>query len=213
MNDEFLSNGGTLYTAVTEGYDKSPNLGKLENNTAHDLRRLPKGVKSDSESVIWNREQKILKPPMTGLWSVYMDGSFTPKIPLRPKVEKWLASADMALFQHPWRSCAYDEIDECVRVGKITAEQGEKARSHLMLEGFPKDFGLWACGIVVRRVHLNQIQIFAAPLWMQMVQKVPRDQIWLPYVLWKLKTSVKRIHTIEASIYTNKVFAFRRHGA
>lgn len=185
-----------------------------EDEVVYDLRSLAmSGVHDPARNGrIWNREQKILRPPMEGLWSVYLDGSLSPKGPLRECVEKWLEAADMALFKHPHRTCAYAEIDACVARSKITADEGQKARSHLMLAGFPRDFGLWACGMIARRVHANSLQIFMAPVWWEHVQKVPRDQIWLPFVLWRLQHSTKRIHTIDADIFDNSIFSFRRHG-
>ena len=151
-------------------------------------------------------------PPQLGLWSVYLDGSLSPKGPILETVEGWLAKADIALFRHPHRSCAYAEIDACVKRKKFDPDVATKARSHLLLAGFPKDFGLWACGMLARRTHCNSLQIFAAPIWWEMVREVPRDQIWLPYVLWKIKHSMDRVHTIDADIYNNKWFTFRRHG-
>jgi hypothetical protein len=144
--------------------------------------------------------------------SVYLDGSFTPKMQWRESVEKWLDQADIALFKHPWRTCAYAEIDECVKRGKITADEGQKARSHLMLAGFPRDFGLWALGMVARRTHANAIQKFAMVMVWTMCREVPRDQIWFPFVIWKMRHSLKRVHTIDKDIYNNKLLSFRRHG-
>lgn len=150
---------------------------------------------------------------MTGLWSVYLDGSLSPKGRLTALVEGWLDKADMALFKHPHRSCAYAEIDACVARSKITAQDGEKVRSHFMLAGFPKDFGLWALGMIARRTHSNSLQIFAMPLVFHYVaQHVARDQLWFPFVLWKLKEAPRRVHTIDADIFDNTYFSFRRHG-
>lgn len=210
-----LRNQITVYRAVSDDYDRNPGVPLPEQDVVYDLRRFNStGLPNPKRTAtLWNREQKIALPPKNGLASVYLDGSLSPKVPLRIPVETWLATADMALFKHPWRSCAYAEIDECVRVKKITPEEGEKMRSHLLLAGFPKDFGLWACGMLVRRVHANALQLFAAPLWWELVQQVPRDQVWLPFVLWRLKESPRRIFTIEADIYHSKWFTFRRHGA
>lgn len=202
-----------VYSAVTAGYDHGELKIIEEPGMEREVRVPPEGIEPGRESILWNREHKLVKPPKTGLFSVYLDGSFTPKRVLRERCERWLERADMALFKHPWRTCAYAEIDECVKRGKITAQEGDKSRSHLRLAGFPRDFGLWACGVIVRRVHANSLQIFAMPLVWEMVQHVPRDQIWLPYVIWKLKHSKDRIHTIDADIYNNKWFSFRRHGS
>lgn len=208
MSAHAIDKQGTVYTAVSVGYDKKPLAFTPEPNVLIDLRIAT----ADVNGTLWNREQKIIKPPQTGLWSVYLDGSLTPKGEVRADVESWLANHDMALFKHPWRTCAYAEIDECVARGKLESREAEKCRSHLRLAGFPRDFGLWACGMIARRVHCNALQMFAAPLWWDMVQHVPRDQIWLPYILWKLKDSAKRLKTIDKDIYNNKFLSFRRHG-
>jgi hypothetical protein len=198
---------GTIYTASTPGYDRRPLRQHSEQGVELDVRVPPAGV----DPVLWNREHKLIHPPKAGLWSMYLDGSLSPKGPVRESVEAWLANADMALFKHPWRTCAYDEIDECVKRGKLTATQGDKARSHLMLAGFPRHFGLWACGMVARRVHCNSLQIFMAPFWWDMTKDCPRDQIWLPFVLWRIGSSLKRLHTIDKDIYNNKLLSFVRH--
>lgn len=161
---------------------------------------------------LWNREQKLVLPPRNGLWSVYIDGSLSPKGPLREHVEGWLERADVALFKHPHRTCAYAEIDACVARNKITPDEAQKARGTLMLSGFPRDFGLWALTMIARRVHANALQRFAFPMVWEMVQTVPRDQIWFPFCLWKLKHSIARIHTIDADVFNNRFFSFRRHG-
>lgn len=199
---------GSIYTATTPGYDRKPLTNHKEEGVVLDVRIPPEGV----DPVLWNREQKLMHPPKVGLWSLYLDGSLSPKGPMADTVESWLGKHDMALFKHPWRTCAYDEIDECVRVGKIAASEGDKARSMLMLAGFPKHFGLWACGMIARRSHSNALQIYTAPPWWALTKELPRDQIWLPFVLWQIKDSAKRIFTIEKDIYTNKWFSFRRHG-
>lgn len=201
---------GVVYTAVSLGYDRRP-LAGYEEPGVEKMVNLLTGADA-RERTIRNREWKILGVPTAGLWSVYVDGSISPKGPIRELVEGWLDRADMALFKHPHRSCAYAEIDACVARNKITPEEGEKARSHLLLSGFPRDFGLWACGMIARRTHANALQQFVAPYWFTLVQDVPRDQIWLPFVLWRLKHATKRIHTIDGDIFDNPWFSFRRHG-
>lgn len=200
-----------VYTAVTKGYDKKPLDFEPEEGVEREVRMAPPEIDAGPTGAKWNREQKLMFPPKTGLWSVYCDGSISPKAGLRTNVERWLLYSDMALFKHPHRTCAYAEIDACVSRNKITAEEGAKARSTLQLNGFPRDFGLWALGIVVRRVHANQLQTFAMPMTWAMTQHITRDQIWFPFAMWKLNHSMKRLHTIEGNIFDNAYFSFRRH--
>lgn len=202
-----------IYTAVANDYDSAPiQPVTMKDGVRTEVRRMR--FEKPSEAVLWNREQKLIGNPRTGLWSLYIDGSFGLKREAyRPLVEGWLAKHDLAAFKHPWRDCAYDEIDECARLKKITPEQAERARSHLMLEGFPRHYGLWALGIIARRSHLNATQDYVMPAVFKLVQEMPRDQVWFPYVMWKIKGSRERIHTVDANIYTNPWFTFRRHGS
>lgn len=201
---------GTIYTAVSKGYDTLHKAPPKEDGVAFD-RRTTDLSPGSCEAVLWNRKHKLLEPPTEGVWSLYVDGSFTVMKPVTELVEGWLASHDFALFKHPWRSCAYDEIDECVARGKLTPKVADKARSHLMLAGFPKDYGLWACGIIARRVQNNALQIFGAPIWWSRVEDVPRDQIWFPFMLWRLLGARARVFTVDRDIYKTRTFKFRRH--
>lgn len=168
--------------------------------------------KQGKEARLWNREQKLVAPPTDGLTSIYCDGSISPKVSPRELAEEWLESADVALFKHPHRSCAYAEIDACVARQKISAKEAEQARGTLLLSGFPRDYGLWALGVIVRRVHANQIQRFAMPMVWEMTKHVTRDQLWFPFCLWKLRHSERRIRTIDADVFDNPFFSFKRHG-
>lgn len=162
--------------------------------------------------MLWNREQKLLHPPTTGTWSVYCDGSISPAGHIRETVSGWLEKADVALFRHPHRTCAYEEIDACVARYKITPHEAELARDHLKRAAFPKDYGLWALGMIARRVRDNLIQRFTFPTCIELVKYIaPRDQIWFPLALWKTYASESKVHTIDADIYNNRFFAFRRH--
>lgn len=164
---------------------------------------------SGEKARLWNREHKLLWPPVRGQWSVYLDASLRPKVNLEPIVEEWLSGHEIALMKHPHRDCAYDEIDACVNRGKITAEQGEKMRSHLMLSGHPKNYGLWACGMIARRTNSNLCRDLGRAWW-AFVHQIPRDQIWLPLVVRQLGIR-DRIRTVEADIFNNEWLEFRRH--
>lgn len=193
---------------MSAGYDKLPEPPPKEPGV---LRALITSAhkKGSSEAILWNRKRKIAEPPTEGLWSLYLDGSFSVRKPVTQLVEGWLAQHEMALFKHPWRDCAYDEIDECVKRGKLDPRLADKARAHLSLAGHPRHWGLWACGIIARRTQ-SVIQGPLAATWLPLVQECPRDQIWLPLVIRTLGIR-HRILTIDKSIYKTHHFKFRGH--
>lgn len=196
---------------MTPGYDADPLGFAPEEKVARHLRMHPD--RASKSGTLWNRNQKIMFPPGGARWSIYCDGSISPKVKVAPLADKWLADSNVAMFKHPHRTCAYLEIDACVTRNKITPTEGELARKTLSAAGFPKDFGLWACGMIARRTNNNSFQEMVAPVWWGMVEQVARDQIWLPFAMWKLCYSASSIHTIDEDIFDNPYFTFKPHRA
>lgn len=204
---------GVIYTATTPGYDKFREIPPEEGITV-EHRQPPKWLEPSKRSrTLWNRENKILFPPKGDHWSLYLDGSIIPKVPIKALVEEWLSpEVDIAMFRHPSRTCVYDEVDACVKRGKITQEEGKAARDHLERNGFPRGQELWASGIIARRTHVNSVQDTVCPEWWQLTKWIPRDQIWFPLVIWQMRVPDRRIKTIDADIFNNKWLSYRRHG-
>ena len=196
---------------MTPGYDADPLGFAPEEGIARHLRMHPD--RASKNGTLWNREQKIMHPPGGADCSIYCDGSISPKVPIEPLMKRWLHSSTVAMFKHPHRTCAYKEIDACVTRNKITADQGTIARDGFNAAGFPKDFGLWACGMIARRTNNNPFQEMVAPYWWSLVNVIPRDQIWLPFAMWKLSYPTDEIHTIDADIFSNPYFTFKPHKA
>lgn len=197
----------SLYWAVTLGYDAPPK--HKEEGVEVDVRQANLEPGSPA-AILWNRQNKIVAPPTGGKWSLYLDGSLLPTGPIKGVVEGWLRSHEAAFFTHPKRTCAYEEIDACVRLHKITAEQGAMAREGLKRLGHPKDYGLWACGMIARR-SASELHAIFANVWYHLLKLCPRDQIWLPHVIREHGLRDK-INTIDADVFNNKWFRYRRHG-
>lgn len=101
--------------------------------------------------------------------------------------------------KHPFRNCAYDELDACEKSGKIDLNLKMKLKSKFLKECFPKNYGLTENGIMLRK-HDNKKNIILMEQWYDFVKNnCARDQISLPYLAWKnavnigiLKESVRR---------------------
>jgi hypothetical protein len=140
--------------------------------------------------------------------SIYMDATCTMKISPSEAVGRWLKDADMALFRHPWRDCAYQEAQECININKAPRELIEAQVSAYRQEGFPDRFGLFACGVILRR-HTPEVTAINDLWWKQVEQFSHRDQISLPYVLWKLKSPIPIV--IPGHCYENEWFVHGGH--
>lgn len=90
--------------------------------------------------------------------SVWIDGSF--RIVSPTFVRDVLAFANpIAQFKHPWRDCAYDEIQECVAVKKYSQTGLEAQGEAYRAEGHPRHWGLWATGVIARQ-HTPEVKTF-----------------------------------------------------
>jgi|SRR5688572_3783827 len=60
----------------------------------------------------------------------------------------------IAQFSHPWRQCAYDEAAESVLLPKYADQKSiidEQAWDLRNVKGHPRNWGLWATGVIARK--------------------------------------------------------------
>lgn len=92
---------------------------------------------------------------------------------------------DIALFRHTDRNCAYAEANVVRNIGYDNKANIDRQLMHYEREGFPRDFGLFElpCFIMRNTEKARQLGF----MWMEQVSRYSsRDQISLPYCLWKL---------------------------
>lgn len=96
-----------------------------------------------------------------------------------------LEHADVALHQHPKRTCIYTEGEVCIEMGKDNPEtitaQMEKYRGL----GYPKDNGLISTCIMYRR-QSPQLAELERAWWEELHHNSRRDQLSFNYVAWTL---------------------------
>jgi hypothetical protein len=153
-----------------------------------------------------SRRIKIANPPQNqNGWAAWLDSSMRLTKPIGAKIDEWTKEHQLVVVKHPWRDCAYDEIDECVKLKKVTEEEGETARRELTRRQHPKHYGLYSCGFVV----FNGMMFDLRSDWWLLTNMVMRDQFWLPTLVREknIKTNV-----LDINIYDNKWFKYKSHG-
>ena len=116
--------------------------------------------------------------------SLYIDASLTlTEVDLIATAEAALQFADLAAYPHYQRDCIYDEIRECLTLGKADAVKSNVFLEKLMKEDFPRNWGLLENAFLLRRNspimrHINEF-------WFkEYIEGPERDQFTLMYVLW-----------------------------
>lgn len=145
--------------------------------------------------------------------TLWLDGSMTPKFPVREIVERWLKDHDFAAFKHPERQCVYDETRHIVKLGKDQGGRMARARQMLRQEDFPKDYGLAATGVLARR----QCEVVKehAKLWLAAMDEVSlRDQVtfgWIAHKVTGEKSFSDWCGQIPGNVFSNKYFSRAEH--
>lgn len=114
---------------------------------------------------------------------LYIDAKFTIRCDLNDFVYRYLHS-DLAVMKHNKRVCAYDEGHFCIKIKKDREETILKQLREYEKEGFPKNFGLYAPGIMIKK-NTKEVNHFMK-MWYEQVEKFSyRDIISLSYTLWR----------------------------
>lgn len=113
--------------------------------------------------------------------SIWIDGSYRIASPYFAADAMALADP-IAQFVHPWRGCLFEEAQASARIAKYDSEPVLEQAAHYQHAGFPKGWGLWASGVIVRR-HTQAVRDFGN-LWLSEIERWSfQDQISEPYAL------------------------------
>lgn len=211
-----------VYTAITSGYD----ILKVPPIEAADGSRFVAFLQERQPSQLWEirqahtgfsdpcRNAKIHKilPHLffpEAQYSLWIDGSVRIKIhsPLAVLAESFLREHDLAVFRHRIRRCIYQEARACIRWRKDTAKTIREQVTQYWREGFPPNFGLAECTVLLRR-HSDKMKEFNEHWWNEIQNHSRRDQLSFNYVAWKLKF---RYQHLPGTIAKNPFFRTERH--
>lgn len=143
---------------------------------------IPKAVKDPRRA---SRHPKMLPEKyFTDLeYSIYLDGNLTLLVNPKTLIEKYLKDTDLAVFPHPQRKCAYHEASKCVHLGKVDAAVANKQMTTYKARGFPRNSGLSACWVLIRR-HTEDIKQLGELWWKEYQKYSARDQLSFDYCRW-----------------------------
>jgi hypothetical protein len=106
------------------------------------------------------------------------------------KVLEYLSnSADIAAFKHPHRESVYEEARVCAHWRKDSRATIEAQMERYRLAGFPVDFPLSACILLVRR-NTERLREFETFWWNEVRNGSCRDQLSFDYCCWQLGVDV-----------------------
>ena len=104
------------------------------------------------------------------------------------QLEDAVGDAEIGLFRHESTTCAYHEAKDCY--GRHDYQERLEAQTaHYRLSKFPKNYGLYNGYFIIRR-NTPAVQAFELAWWEQICRFSSRDQISMPYALWRTRPKV-----------------------
>tara|TARA_R110000824_G_scaffold345000_3_gene531707 strand:- start:410 stop:1114 length:705 start_codon:yes stop_codon:yes gene_type:complete len=105
-------------------------------------------------------------------------------------IEEYMNNADMGLWKHKHRDCAYQEGEELRSLNYDHQELIQDQLSYYKSMKFPEHWGLYELPINIRK-NTDGVKILNMRWWEQICKYSSRDQMSFPFVLWKTGVSTK----------------------
>jgi hypothetical protein len=137
--------------------------------------------------------------------TIWIDGNIFPKVNNDRLINIFLGDNDMALFKHPYRQHTFDEFKELSRDARFKdkwLQNNLKEQSKYYEKKGLAGQQLYECNFMIRRNNAKVNQLMNA-WWAEICRWQWRDQVSLPYVIWKYGKDIK-IKGIEGNIRHNK---------
>ncbi|NBO18370.1 MAG: DUF616 domain-containing protein [Proteobacteria bacterium] len=201
-----LSSRRVIYTAIVGGKDKLRDPGHVMSGVDYVCFTDTPGITSrvfsirplpwvEKDARLTARRLKLMPHLLFPEYgeSMWLDGSKQLRRDVSTLWRQALEGAHMAAFAHPYRHCAYEEAEDCLRNGRDSAEALRHQMERYRQQGLPADRELFETSVLWRRHHSPKV-ISAMELWWQeLVTHSQRDQVSLPYVLWRTNLPVRAL--------------------
>ena len=113
----------------------------------------------------------------------------------------------IAMHRHIQRDDIYDEAATCIWYRKGNRKKLKEQIKRYKLEGFPRNYGMLEATIIVCDICNKQAEIIFEEWWGEFYDSASfRDQIALPYILWKQNIKISDIGNLGCNLYVNPKF-------
>ena len=146
-------------------------------------------------------------------YSVYIDGCFRITCDIKPLVYSLMEDGrTIAIHKNGSWDCPY--IEAALMSLRLVAQPEEIRRQmdFYRSEGFPEHFGSLENPVIIRKCHDEELQRVMHSWWEQVERFTYRDQLSLPYVLWKSGKDISYIFPLGDNVWKSPYFITYEHG-
>lgn len=149
---------------------------------------IPDHIRNLSNPILVNRYLKMhpheLFPDYD--YVVYLDGNIQIVSDIRPMLRQVSSETGLAMHQHTFRDCIYDESKACIQEKKGNRTKINEQMERYFKEGFPHHWGMFECNVIIADLRNKKSEMILSSWWEEFLSRGSlRDQLSLPYILWK----------------------------
>ena len=144
-------------------------------------------------------------------YSLYIDGNITLVSAVSLYLNDFNCKTGIGMHKHPASNDLYDEVDACHMTGKITADEAANLKQKLKTEGFPKNFGMLECNVILRNHQVEACKDIMQIWWNELLTGVKRDQLHFTHALYKLGYKYSDIDILGLNMNMNPMFIREAH--
>lgn len=142
-------------------------------------------------------------------FSIYIDGNIQVITDLTEYIYR-VGSCGFAAHMHSSRDCVYEESKAIVFAKKETQRNMDRHIKYLKINNFPEHYGMLECNVLVRRNNPICKKLMEE-WWTEFLTYSKRDQISIPYVLYKNGIKIDDVGTLGNNVYENPSFRVVTH--
>lgn len=227
-SSEYYKKKIAVYTCVVGGYDKVSDPTIINENIDY-------FIFSDRniQSRIWNQisiPSKLLELGNNTLinrylkfhpqelfdgydYVIYVDGNVQVSSDITPLLKYTENRLGVAFHSHGYRDSIYDEVEVLIKVVKRgDPDKLTKQIAGYRQEGFPDNYGLPEATIILTDLSNNMAITFFTQWWEEFLKSQSlRDQIALPYVLWKNGIATSEVTLLGNNLRNSSKFMVATH--
>ena len=217
-----------IYSCITGNYDDVLDPLVIEDNcdyilfTNNDriksdvwkIRKIPDAILELKDNAKINRYVKLHPKKLLKEYdySIYIDGNIKIISNISTFIDKINDKTGLAIHRHTHNTCIFQEVNDCIAYGKGNKKNLKEQVNKYKKEGFPKEYGILQCNVLVSDLNnANSEKIFNAWWDEYFTSQSGRDQIALPYVLWKNHIKIDDIGNLGDDISKNRKIKVKEH--
>lgn len=203
------------YDSIIEPIYKEDNIDYLvftdqdlpENSSwrKREIRNLPEYTQLKAAQL--NRKIKILQTDelLRYDYTIYVDGNIEIVSGVSPIISN-MGEYGLGVHYHRRRDCIYDEVVAVKHLKRLSGEDMDEQIKSYSKDGFPTHFGLYENSILIRNNRDKETIDLMEEWWNEYLRFPTRDQLSLPYVIWKTDYNKEKVYILGSDVERNPRF-------